>query len=150
MKNFPAKLLGPIVAGVTLAANAADELRIGMIGLDTSHVTAFTALLNDPKSPNHVSGAKVVAAFKGGSPDIESSWSRVEGYTKELREKYGVAIHDPAKVQLSLLAEHGAVVAVERELRIPGAHQTVESLRLFAKRRIRSRRPENINHCGSK
>jgi len=94
MKNFPAKLLGPIVAGVTLAANAADELRIGMIGLDTSHVTAFTALLNDPKSPNHVSGAKVVAAFKGGSPDIESSWSRVEGYTKELREKYGVAIHD--------------------------------------------------------
>ena len=90
MKNFPAKLLGPIVAGVTLAANAADELRIGMIGLDTSHVTAFTALLNDPKSPNHVSGAKVVAAFKGGSPDIESSWSRVEGYTKELREKYGV------------------------------------------------------------
>jgi hypothetical protein len=92
--NFPAKLLSPIVLGVTLAANAADELRIGMIGLDTSHVTAFTALLNDPKSPSRVSGAKVVAAFKGGSPDIESSWSRVEGYTKELREKYGVTIHD--------------------------------------------------------
>ena len=79
---------------VTSSANAAEELRIGMIGLDTSHVTAFTALLNDPKSPNHVSGAKIVAAFKGGSPDIESSWSRVEGYTKELREKYGVIIHE--------------------------------------------------------
>ena len=92
--NFLAKLLPSIVLGVTLAANAADELRIGMIGLDTSHVTAFTALLNDPKSPNHVSGAKIVAAFKGGSPDIESSWSRVEGYTKELREKYGVIIHE--------------------------------------------------------
>ena len=92
--NFLAKLLPSIVLGVTLAANAADELRIGMIGLDTSHVTAFTPLLNDPKSPNRVSGAKVVAAFKGGSPDIESSWSRVEGYTKELREKYGVIIHE--------------------------------------------------------
>jgi hypothetical protein len=92
--NFPVQLLSPIVLSVTLAANAADELRIGMIGLDTSHVTAFTALLNDPKNPDHLSGAKVVAAFKGGSPDIESSWSRVEGYTKELREKYGVTIHD--------------------------------------------------------
>ncbi len=92
--NFLAKLLPSIVLGVTLAANAADELRIGMIGLDTSHVTAFTPLLNDPKSPNRVSGAKVVAAFKGGSPDIESSWSRVESYTKELRETYGVIIYD--------------------------------------------------------
>jgi hypothetical protein len=92
--NFRATLLSSIVLGVTLAANAADELRIGMIGLDTSHVTAFAALLNDPTSPHRVPGAKVVAAFKGGSPDIESSWSRVEDYTKELREKYGVTIHD--------------------------------------------------------
>jgi predicted dehydrogenase len=92
--NFPAKHLSSIVLGVTLAANAADELRIGMIGLDTSHATAFTALLNDPKSPDRVSGAKVVAAFKGGSPDVESSWSRVEGYTRELREKYSVTLYD--------------------------------------------------------
>jgi predicted dehydrogenase len=92
--NFPAMLLAAIVLGVTLAANAADDLRIGMIGLDTSHVTAFAALLNDPKSPDRVSGAKVVAAFKGGSADIESSWSRVEGYTRELREKHGVTIYD--------------------------------------------------------
>jgi len=76
-----------------LVANA-DDLRLGMIGLDTSHVTAFTALLNDPKAPNHVAGAKVVAAFKGGSSDIESSSSRVDGYTKELHEKFGVTIYD--------------------------------------------------------
>jgi predicted dehydrogenase len=41
-----------------------------------------------------VKGARVVAAFKGGSPDIESSWSRVEEYTRTLREKYGVRIYD--------------------------------------------------------
>ena len=74
----------------------------------------------------------------------------ISGRIADSEVLHGVAIHDPAKVQLTLLAEHGAVVAVERELRIPGAHQTVEGLRLFAKRRIRSRRPENIDHCGSK
>src|SRR3954464_3249631 len=71
---------------------AAAELRIGIIGLDTSHVTAFTALLNDEKNKDHVAGGKVVAAFKGGSADVESSASRVEGYARELQEKYGVKI----------------------------------------------------------
>ena len=46
------------------------ELRIGIIGCDTSHVTAFTELLNNPNAKGHVPGGKVVAAFKGGSPDL--------------------------------------------------------------------------------
>ena len=70
------------------------DLRLGLIGLDTSHVTAFTEILNNPSAKDHVKGARVVAAFKGGSPDIESSWSRVEEYTRTLREKYGVRIYD--------------------------------------------------------
>ncbi len=73
---------------------AAAELRIGLIGLDTSHVIVFTKAYNDPKSPDHVPGGRIVAAFKGGSADIESSRSRVEGYTKDLAEKYGVKIYD--------------------------------------------------------
>ncbi len=72
----------------------ADDLRIGIIGCDTSHVIAFTKLINDPTSKQHVPGGKVVAAFKGGSPDIESSASRVEGYTRDLRDKMGVKIVD--------------------------------------------------------
>jgi predicted dehydrogenase len=51
-------------------------------------------LLNDPKSPNHIPGAKVVCAFKGGSADIESSANRIEGFTKTLQEKWGVEIVD--------------------------------------------------------
>jgi len=66
--------------------------RLGIIGTDTSHVTAFAKVLNDPKSPDHIPGAKIVAAFKGGSPDIESSAKRVDGYAKELNEKYHVEI----------------------------------------------------------
>lgn len=81
----------PLLFVLPLIADAAD-LRIGMIGLDTSHVTAFTALLNDDKNKEHVPGGKVVAAFKGGSPDIESSANRVEGFTRTLQEKWGVKL----------------------------------------------------------
>lgn len=69
-----------------------QPVRIGLIGLDTSHVTAFTQLLNDPANPNHVPGARVVAAFRGGSPDVEASATRVDRLTAELKEKWGVEI----------------------------------------------------------
>lgn len=70
------------------------QLTIGLIGLDTSHVTAFTELLNNPENQYHVAGAKVIAAFPGGSADIEMSHSRVPGFTNDLRDKYGVQILD--------------------------------------------------------
>jgi predicted dehydrogenase len=79
---------------IASGACAAADLRVGLIGIDTSHATAFTQLLNDDNDPHHVTGARVVAAFKGGSPDIKDSWSRVEGYTAELRDKRGVHIMD--------------------------------------------------------
>lgn len=78
---------------LTTACHAAD-IRLGIIGLDTSHVVAFTEVLNNPDAKGHVPGAKVVAAFKGGSPDIPSSIEKVEGYTTTLRDKYGVKIYD--------------------------------------------------------
>ncbi len=74
-----------------LAASAA-EIRLGIIGTDTSHVPAFTKLLNDPTAPGHVAGARVVAAVKGGSPDVKESASRVEQYAEEIRARYGVEI----------------------------------------------------------
>lgn len=84
-----------IIAGHLCAEkNQQDPLRLGLIGLDTSHVIAFTSRFNEPDNPNHVPGGRVVAAFKGGSKDIESSHTRVEGYTKTLVEKYGVKIYD--------------------------------------------------------
>ena len=75
------------------AALGAD-LRIGIIGCDTSHVVAFTETLNNPAAKGHVPGGKVVAAYKGGSADIPSSIEHIEGYSKTLREKYGVKIYD--------------------------------------------------------
>ncbi len=74
------------------AAAQTAEIKIGIIGTDTSHVPAFTKLLNDKNDPNHIPGARVVAAFKGGSPDVESSRTRVDNYANELKEKYGVEL----------------------------------------------------------
>ena len=78
----------------------AKVLRIGLIGLDTSHVTAFTALLNDPANPDHMPGARVVAAFKGGSPDIEASATRIDKFTAELRDKWKIEIVDSIEALL--------------------------------------------------
>jgi predicted dehydrogenase len=73
---------------------AAAELRLGMIGLDTSHVIAFTSLLNKTNSKDHIPGGRVVAAFKGGSPDVQASRTRVDNYTKQMQEQFGVKIVD--------------------------------------------------------
>jgi hypothetical protein len=72
----------------------AETIRLGMIGLDTSHVIAFTRLINDPAAKDHVPGAKVVAAFKGGSPDIEASWSRIDRFTEQLQKDFGIQLVD--------------------------------------------------------
>ena len=74
------------------AAADAQDLRIGIIGLDTSHVVAFTKSLNDPSSPDFVPGGRVVAAFKGGSPDVPASATRVDKFTSELQSTYHVRI----------------------------------------------------------
>ena len=89
-------LLPPVMAVVFATASlaAGAELKIGIIGLDTSHVTAFTKLINDKSAPNHVPGGKVVAAFKSSSADIPASANRVEQFTAELKNKYGVKLVD--------------------------------------------------------
>lgn len=69
-----------------------SPIRIGIIGTDTSHVPAFTQMLNDPSRPDHVPGARIVAAFKGGSPDVESSRTRVDKFAAEIKEKWNVEL----------------------------------------------------------
>lgn len=71
---------------------AQEELRIGIVGLDTSHSEQFTLRLNDPANPNHIPGARVVVAYPGGSPDIEESKARLDGFTATVRDKFGVRI----------------------------------------------------------
>ena len=71
-----------------------SELRLGMIGLDTSHATAFTDLLNLEDNPNHVKGGKVAVAFPGGSQEFSLSRDRVEKITQQLVEKHNIKLVD--------------------------------------------------------
>jgi hypothetical protein len=74
--------------------NAQDRVvRIGIIGLDTSHSTAFTELLNTPSDDPYVQRFEVVAAYPYGSQTIESSYKRIPGYIEQVK-KYGVVITD--------------------------------------------------------
>lgn len=77
----------------TEAKSTAKPLRVGMIGLDTSHCVAFTQILNAKDAPEDVSNCVVVAAYPKGSPDIPSSTKRVPEYTEAL-QKLGVEIVD--------------------------------------------------------
>jgi hypothetical protein len=83
-------VLFALVLGVHSATG--QDLRLGIIGTDVSHVIHFTRILNNPSDPDHIAGARVVAAYKGGSPDIVSSRTRVEGYAEQLSKQYGVEI----------------------------------------------------------
>lgn len=143
MNRLIAMLLLCIIPAVCLAA----DIRIGIIGVDTSHATAFTELLNNPAAKGHVAGAKVVAAFKGGSPDIPSSIDRVEGYVTTLRDKYGVKFYDTieqvcADVDAVMiesvdgrphLAQARAVIAAKKPLYIdkPLAGSLKDALEIF-------------------
>jgi hypothetical protein len=75
-------------------------LRVGIIGLDTSHATAFTKILNDEKAAADVAHCRVVAAYPKGSPDIKSSTERVPSYTEEV-QKQGVEIVDSIEALLT-------------------------------------------------
>ena len=68
------------------------ELKIGLIGLDTSHVVAFAKCLNKPSDAEHVPGARVTHGFAGVSKELELSTSRVEKFTNQLRDDFDVKI----------------------------------------------------------
>jgi hypothetical protein len=105
MNRIP--LLAPLLAvivGLPLDGRAEEQkvIRLGMIGLDTSHVIAFTNYLNNP---NNNTGCRVVAGFPGGSPDMPASADRVEKFTGQLREKHGLKIVDSIEAAREYLSQ---------------------------------------------
>ena len=78
-------------------AQDAKPIRVGMIGLDTSHCVAFTKILHDPANQYPV---RVVAAVPASSADIESSVSRIDGYVETLSKEYGVKMYETIEAML--------------------------------------------------
>ena len=68
---------------------ATKELRAGIIGTDTSHVPQFVRIFREHPEWK----VRVVAAFKGGSPDLPLSATRLEGFARTIQAD-GVEIVD--------------------------------------------------------
>lgn len=62
-------------------------LRLGIVGLDTSHVTVFTKIFNREadKAPQ-LKDIRIAAAFPAGNPNFPLSKDRIDGFTKEVRD----------------------------------------------------------------
>ena len=118
-------------------ARAADEkpagadkvIRVGIIGLDTSHVIAFTSVINGEKPYPGVDGLRIVAAYPGGSPDIPRSVKGIEEYVPKLKSK-GIEIVDsiPAlleKVDVVLLESVDGRPHLEQVKPVFEAHKRV-------------------------
>ena len=74
-------------AGVRQGDWKMEQLKIGIIGLDTSHVAAFAKVFNWKDDPFHIPGAGIIRkAYPGGSRLFSESWTRVEKFTVILRE----------------------------------------------------------------
>ena len=112
LKVFLIALLTSIwVPGFAIGQNA-QPIRVGIIGLDTSHSIAFTKLLNADSDQKQK--FRVVCAYPHGSPDIQSSTSRIPKYTKQI-QSLGVKIVDSID---ALIAEVDAVLLETNDGRI--------------------------------
>lgn len=96
MKRFLISLVAVIFA-VNLSAQ--EVVKIGIIGLDTSHATAFTKLINSG-TEEWAEGFKVIAAYPYGSKVIPSAYNRIPEYS-EIVKQHGVEVVDSIEELLS-------------------------------------------------
>ena len=125
----------------------ADDVKVGIIGIDTSHATAFANLLNRAnKKPEH-EGFRVVAAYQWGSRDIKSSIDRYPKFLASMA-KNGVEMVDSipallAKVDVVLLETNDGRLHLEQATEVfksgkrvyvdkPVANTLVDTLKMFA------------------
>jgi len=94
--------------------------RVGIIGLDTSHSTEFTKLLNDANAGDTYHGYQVVCAYPQGSPGIWRNATNIPKFT-ELIKPYGVKIVDSIdelirQVDAVLLETNDGAIHLEQAL----------------------------------
>jgi len=103
--------------------------RVGIIGLDTSHSTAFAEALNADAPDPAYDGYRIVAAYPWGSKDIRSSTERIPSYTEEVKKR-GVEIVDSIaalleKVDVVLLETNDGRPHLEQALIVMKAGKTL-------------------------
>lgn len=84
-------LLAVLILAAGRMSTAEGQVKIGIIGLDTSHSPAFAKFLNGENKKEEFKDFRIVAAYPYGSKTIKSSYDRIPGYIEQL-EKLGVEI----------------------------------------------------------
>ena len=106
-----------------------DAIRLGIIGLDTSHAGAFAKTMNERPVEAGKKPVRVVVAYPFGSSQIESSASRIPKYTEDF-EAMGIEIVDSidallAKVDGVLLETNDGTLRKEQFAKILAAKKPV-------------------------
>ncbi len=128
-RTWCAILCASVFTGVAFADEPAKPMRIGMIGLDTSHCLAFAEMLNKQTPAPEFAGFRLVLVYPQGSPDIESSVSRVPEYTTKIKA-LGVEICNDLDTMISqidavLLETNDGRPHLEQVLPVLKAHKPV-------------------------
>lgn len=92
--SFRLSLIALFCLGVCNLSFAEEPktLRIGIIGLDTSHSSSFSKILNNPKTEyKEFQSCKVIAAYPNGSREIKESLESVPKITEQVKQQ-GVEI----------------------------------------------------------
>ena len=111
MKHFIRFVCVLLTLSISMQQPAAAEeqiIKAGIVGCDTSHVIAFTDLINAPSAIGEFAKVEVTHAFPGGSDDIPSSRDRLPTFVSQLRER-GIKIVDT----IEALAEECDAVLLE-------------------------------------
>ena len=127
-------------------------MKIGIVGLDSSHSVEYARLWHDTGHTHHVPGAQIVAAYPGGSADWELSYSRVAGFRATMESKYGIPVYDTIEQvvevadammiltidgrvhweQFEIVAKSGKPVYIDKPLALSGGE--VDEIEATAKR----------------
>lgn len=106
-----------------------DQGRVGIIGLDTSHVIVFSQALNAANPRPELAGFKVVAAYPHGSKDIAYGLDRKPKFVEQIKGM-GIEIVDSiddllTKVDVVLLESNDGRVHLEQLIPILKAGKRV-------------------------
>ncbi|MBO7721731.1 MAG: DUF4838 domain-containing protein [Kiritimatiellae bacterium] len=103
----PLRSIALLAAAAAAAAPTAGEIKIGVIGVDTSHATEFTRHINVKRDREIFKDFRVVAAYKYGSrtiPAVTNNYPKYIGQMKEMGVEMEPSVKDVlAKCDVVLL-----------------------------------------------
>lgn len=76
------------IVGSSMRLEAAEPVKIGLLGIDNFGSVAYTEFFNKPHPDEIFAGARVVAAYPIGSPDYPGSDKLLADWKKQLLEMY--------------------------------------------------------------